>query len=60
MHGGEKNMKLTIKEIHRKTNRIVDIWEEHCSDMGDCLKIIKKLDKQFIKVSHKFKYIIEE
>ena len=53
-------MKLTIKEINRKTNRTMKTWIHEYSDMKDCLKVIKRLDKQFLKRYFKFKYIIEE
>lgn len=53
-------MKLIIKEIERKTNKVIQTWKRERETMEECIKSIQKLDKQFLKNSFKFEYIIKE
>lgn len=50
-------MKLVIKELDRKTGRVVTKWVHEYS-LEDCLKSIKNLDNEFMKEHFKFKYEI--
>lgn len=53
-------MKLTIKQIERKTNKIVDEHTTERENLKDILDIIKKLEKKLFKEYHKIVYVIEE